>query len=83
MTTEQMDWADANKRRISSLPPKASADQLVEVIRKTSTGGDQRTGETFYTYEKLGTYSSKQAALEAIVKKYLPDLSIQPLQLDG
>jgi hypothetical protein len=77
-----MDENDAQKRRIQT-NNSLKANGLVEVIRKTSTGGDQRTGETFYKYEKLGVYSSKQAALEALVARYLPDLSIQPLQIDG
>lgn len=81
MTTEQMDWSDANKRR-HQLTNTPKTD-LVEVIRKTSTGGDQRTGETFYKYEKVGVYSSRQAAMEAMFKRYCPELTIQPLQIDG
>lgn len=82
MTLEQQEWDAANKRRLQTInAPKAT--DLVEVIRTASTGGDQRTGETFVTYEKLGVYSSRQAAMEAILKKYCPDLTIQPLQIDG
>lgn len=82
MTTEQQDWNDDHTRRIQT-NNSLKANGLVEVIRKTSTGGDQRTGETFYKYEKIGVYSSKQAAMEAMLKKYCPDLTIQPLQIDG
>jgi hypothetical protein len=78
-----MDWADEPKSRRLQLPSEPKASQLVEVVRKTSDGYDSRTSETFYKYEKLGVYSSKQAALEAIISKYLPDISIQPLQIDG
>jgi len=82
LTTEQQDWNDGHTRRIQT-NNSLKANGLVEVIRKTSTGGDQRTGETFYKYEKIGIYSSKQAAIEAMLKKYCPDLTIQPLQIDG
>jgi hypothetical protein len=78
-----MDWADEHKSRRLQLPTEPKVSQLVEVVRKTSDGYDSRTSETFYKYEKLGVYSSKQAALEAIISKYLPDISIQPLQIDG
>lgn len=74
---------EASNARRHQINPGPKASELVEVIRKTSTGGDQRTGETFYKYEKLGVYSSKQAAMEDIIRKYCPDLSIQPLELNG
>jgi hypothetical protein len=81
MTTEQQDYMD-NQRRVTLNPP-SPANGMVEIVRKTSDGYDVRTSETFYKIERLGVYSSRQAALEAAFKKYCPDLSIEPLKVDG
>lgn len=82
MTTEQQDWNDDRTRR-HQIHASPKATDLVELVKKTVTGSDQRDGSTFYKYEKLGVYSSRQAALEAVFAKYHTDLTIQPLQIDG
>ena len=81
MTLPQQDQVETQARRFQ--PPAAKpGNGLVEIVRKTSDGYDVRTGETFYKTERLGVYSSRQAALEAVLAKYAPDLSIEPLKVN-
>jgi hypothetical protein len=67
-------------RHIHFEPQKPTG--LVEIVKKTVTGYDQRDQETFYKTDRVGVYSSRTAALEAILKMH-PELEIQPLQIDG
>lgn len=80
MTLPQQD--EQSRRGGYALPLKPN-NGLVEIIRKTSDGYDVRTSETFYKVERLGVYSSRTAALEAVLAKYAPDLEIKPLEVDG
>jgi hypothetical protein len=73
-----MDWADDQRR----LKQQAQQTDFVEIVRKTSNGYDPRDQVTFYKTERLGVYSSRSAALEAILKMH-PELTIQPLKVDG
>ena len=81
MTTAQQDEMD-RQRRFQPVKPNP-ANGMVEIVRKTTTGYDIRDNDTFYKFERLGVYSSRQAALEAAFEKYCPDLSIEPLKVDG
>jgi hypothetical protein len=77
MTLEQQDWLDDQRAG------RNKDTGLVELIRKTSDGYDPRDQVTFYKTERLGVYSSREAALEAVLAKYAPGLYIQPLEVDG
>ncbi len=56
--------------------------QLVEMVKRTVTGGDQREGSTFYSYERMGVYSCREKALEALLKLH-PEITIKPLEIDA
>lgn len=73
MTLEQQE-------RYFTAQPKTP--ELFEIVRKTSDGYDPKDQVTFYKTERLGVYSSRSAALEAILKLH-PELSVQPLKVDG
>jgi hypothetical protein len=78
MSTEQQDWNDDRSRRIQIGEQKP---KLVEMVKRTVTGGDQRDGSTFYRYDRLGVYSTREKALEALLKLH-PEIIIQPLEID-
>lgn len=73
MTLEQQE------RHFTSQP---KTPELFEIVRKTSDGYDPKDQVPFYKSERLGVYSSRSAALEAILKLH-PELSVQPLKIDA
>lgn len=77
-----MDYNDDRVRRVQASAFQAKAPELFEVVKKTSTGYDQRDQTTFYKTERLGVYSSELAALRAVLKLN-PSLSVQPLKIDA
>lgn len=80
MTTEQQDWVEDNASRVQlNQNPQT---QLVEIVKTTVTGHDQRDGSTFKKEERMGVYSSREAALEAILKTR-PEYTIRPLEING
>jgi hypothetical protein len=52
------------------------------MVKRTVTGSDQRDGSTFYKHERMGVYSSREKALEALLKLH-PDIQIRPLEIDA